>query len=198
MREAKGHVVLLNSDTLVTPGWLSGLQSCLASDERIGTATPWTNNGEIASFPRFCQPNPIPGQLEALGRLVGNAIVPTYPEIPTAVGFCMAISRQAIDIIGYFDEQQFGRGYGEENDFSMRALNAGFRNVLCDAVYVAHHGGSSFGPIGLRPGEDSMARLLQKHPGYLQRVRDFIESDPLAVHRARLLEACAQAGISLG
>lgn len=191
-------IVLLNSDTVVTPGWLSGLADCLASDPLIATATPWSNNAEIASFPVFCEANPIPESLDELGSLLAGLGDPAYPDIPTAVGFCMAIKRQVIEKIGYFDEEQFGRGYGEENDFSLRASLAGYRNVLCDAVYVAHHGGSSFGPTGMKPGEDSMARLLHKHPAYLQQVSAFIEADPLARHRERLSRACAQAGIRLG
>ena len=101
----------------------------------------------------------------------------------------MAISRRAIEQLGLFDEIAFGRGYGEENDFSMRAVAAGMKNVLCDNAYVAHHGGSSFTPLGLQPDQDSMQRLLGKHPGYLALVEDFIQSDPLSRHRQVLIDA---------
>ena len=110
----------------------------------------------------------------------------------------MAISRAAIDRIGLFDAEVFGRGYGEENDFSMRAVEAGMRNVLCDDVYVVHLGGRSFGPLGLRPGEESMQRLLSLHPGYLEQVRAFIASDPLAPRRQQLLDALNRANLALG
>ena len=66
LRATAGDVVLLNSDTLVTPGWLQGLQRCLVSDPAIATATPWTNNGEIASLPEFCKVNPVPPDLDAV------------------------------------------------------------------------------------------------------------------------------------
>jgi GT2 family glycosyltransferase len=182
----------------VTPGWLEALGRCLDSVERIATATPWTNNGEIASIPAFCRANPVPGDADAVGRFLSHRSQAEYPEIPTAVGFCMAISRTAIDALGLFDEETFGRGYGEENDFSMRARSAGFRNVLCDDAYVVHHGAASFGPTGLAPGDESMQRLLSRHPGYLEIVSRFIEEDPLAPLRDDLVRAMRSEGIALG
>lgn len=193
-----GDVVLLNSDTEVTPGWLQGLGRCFASDPAIATATPWTNNGEIVSLPRFCVVNPPPDDPDAVAAAVAGAGHARYPDLPTAVGFCMAVTRRAIDRIGLFDEVRFGRGYGEENDFCMRARAAGMRNVLCDDVYVVHLGGRSFGPLGLRPGEDSMRRLLDLHPGYLALVQAFIAEDPLAPRRQAVLDALDRAGVSLG
>jgi GT2 family glycosyltransferase len=197
MRLCHGDVVLLNSDTEVTDGWLQGLARCLAADAAIATATPWTNNGEIVSMPRFCAANPPPAEPEAVAAVVAACGPALYPELPTAVGFCMAVSRRAIERIGLFDEALFGKGYGEENDYSLRARAAGMRNVLCDDVYVVHLGGRSFGPLGLQPGEDSMRRLLSRHPDYLERVQAFIAADPLAARRQVILDALGRAGVSL-
>lgn len=197
LRECTGDVVLLNSDTEVTTGWLEGLARCLASDGSIATATPWTNNGEIASLPRFCAANPVPDDPEAVAAAVARAGPPVYPALPTAVGFCMAVARSAIERIGLFDEARFGKGYGEENDFSLRARTAGLRNVLCDDVYVVHLGGRSFSPLGLRPDAESMRRLLERHPDYLGQVEAFIAEDPLAARRQSILDALQRAGISL-
>jgi len=197
METTTRDVVLLNSDTIVTPGWLAGLQRCLASDASIATATPWTNNGEIVSVPAFCQANPVPADLDLVAEVLRRSGRVTYPELPTAVGFCMAIARSAINRIGMFDQELFGKGYGEENDFSMRARAAGYRNVLCDDVYVAHLGGRSFGPTGLKPDEFSMQRLLSRHPRYLELVQDFISTDPLAARRMELLQALERADVAL-
>jgi GT2 family glycosyltransferase len=197
MRACTGDVVLLNSDTEVTPGWLEGLARCLASDPDIATATPWTNNGEIASLPRFCEVNPVPVDPAGVAAAMGRSAPAQYPELPTAVGFCMAVSRRVIESIGLFDEERFGKGYGEENDFSMRAIAIGMRNVLCDDVYVVHLGGRSFSPLGLRPDADSMRRLLERHPDYMERVRRFIERDPLRARREAVLSAVRQAGVVL-
>jgi GT2 family glycosyltransferase len=198
MRLATGDVVLLNSDTEVTTGWLQGLQRCLESDASIATATPWTNNGEIASLPCCCAANPVPPNREAVAVCIAGTGRPAYPDLPTAVGFCMAIARRAIERVGLFDESRFGRGYGEENDFSMRVRHAGMRNVLCDDVYVVHLGGRSFGPLGLKPSADGMQRLLAVHPGYLALVEAFIGADPLAERRQAIIEALGRAHIPLG
>ena len=197
MRLTQNDVVLLNSDTEPTPGWLRGLQRCLLSDPLIATATPWTNNGEIASIPQFCQVNPVPPDASAVAAVIARTGKALYPELPTAVGFCMAIARRAIDRVGLFDEVVFGKGYGEENDFSMRAAQAGMRNVLCDDVYVVHLGGRSFGPTGLKPDESSMQRLLSRHPDYLRQVQEFITADPLSTRRAAILAALDRAGVAL-
>jgi GT2 family glycosyltransferase len=197
MSMLNGNIVLLNSDTEVTPGWLQGLSRCLASDTGIATATPWTNNGEIASIPRLCVDHAAPANPASVAEVIARSGTPIYPDIPTAVGFCMAISRAAIDAVGQFDADTFGRGYGEENDFSMRVAEAGWRNVLCDDVYVVHHGGASFGPLGLKPDESALQKLLALHPDYLERVQAFIDTDPLAARRGELIHALKQAGIEL-
>ena len=194
MRLADTDVVLLNSDTEVTGGWLQNLMVCLDSDTSIATATPWSNNGEIVSIPKFCVANPAPPNPDAIAATINSCGQPSYPPMPTAVGFCMAISLRAIKQIGLFDEATFGRGYGEENDFCQRAEQAGMRNVLCDDTYVVHHGGASFGPLGLKPDEESMQRLLAKHPDYLAKVTEFIKADPLAARRQQILDCLERKG----
>jgi len=195
MRLASTDVVLLNSDTEVTSGWLEHLADCLNSDPAIATATPWSNNGEIVSIPGFCARNPVPENPDAMASVIASCGKPVYPEMPTAVGFCMAISLLAINLVGLFDEVSFGRGYGEENDFCQRAERVGLRNVLCDDAYVVHHGGASFGPLGLKPDDNSMRRLLAKHPDYLHKISEFIQTDPFAERRQEVLDCLERAGL---
>ncbi|MFT7533899.1 MAG: GT2 family glycosyltransferase, partial [Gammaproteobacteria bacterium] len=96
MADQPGNIILLNSDTVVTPGWVEALSNCLNSDSKIATATPWSNNGEIVSIPTLCLATPVPEELAQLAKAISNSGPPEYPELPTAVGFCMAISRTAI------------------------------------------------------------------------------------------------------
>jgi GT2 family glycosyltransferase len=194
MQQSESDIILLNSDTEVTNGWLEKLALCLDSDKSIATATPWSNNGEIVSIPGFCIDNPVPENPDIIASVISSCGQPDYPDMPTAVGFCMAISRRAIRLLGLFDEVAFGRGYGEENDFCQRAEKAGLRNVLCDNAYVVHHGNASFGPLGLKPDETTMSRLLAKHPDYLRQVTEFIKEDPFAGRRQEILTCLDQAG----
>ena len=190
-------VVLLNSDTVTTPGWLQQIARCADSDPRIATITPWSNNAEICSFPRLCQDNPAPDHPDAIAEAAATLSPGDYPELPTAVGFCMYLRRAALRQLGGFDAETFGRGYGEENDFSLRAAAMGWRNVLCVTAYVVHVGGASFSALDLAPGGDNLARLLARWPDYNERVARFIMADPLAALRLQLLErirAMAAAG----
>ncbi|RFF26526.1 MULTISPECIES: glycosyltransferase family 2 protein [unclassified Wenzhouxiangella] len=189
-------VILLNADTRVTSGWLEAIERCAASGRDIASVTPLTNNGEIASIPTFCHPNPWPDAPERWAKACREAGPPLYPEVPTAVGFCMFLRRRAIDQIGLFDEAAYGRGYGEENDWCMRAARAGWRHVICDDAFVAHEGGASFGPLGLKPGGEAMETLLSRYPDYMERVRAFIEADPMAERRQKIVEAFRKANPS--
>lgn len=190
MAMSRRDVVLLNSDTVATVGWLDRLIEAAHSDVRIATVTPFSNNAEICSYPEFCTPNPPPVDADALA-LAMAAGAGSYPELPTAVGFCMYIRRDALTALGDFDAATFGRGYGEENDFCMRAAAHGWRNVLCDTAYVVHRGGASFALTGEKPGGEALARLSARYPSYNARVAEFIRADPLAPIRAAVLARMA-------
>lgn len=184
---ARSDVLLLNSDTVVTPGWFEALARCMASDPRLASATPWSNHAEIASLPGFCVANPVPVD-PARWAWACQTGQPEYPRLPTAIGFCMWVARRALDRIGDFDADTFGRGYGEENDWCCRALGHGFEHALCDDAYVVHVGGQSFGPLGEKPGGTALARLSARYPHYTGAVARFIQADPLAHRRARICE----------
>ena len=56
-----------------------------------------------------------------------------------------------LDLCGLLDEETFGRGYGEEVDFCLRATRVGLRHVVDDSTFVFHRG---LGPlVWKRPGE---------------------------------------------
>ncbi|MBK6395605.1 MAG: glycosyltransferase, partial [Betaproteobacteria bacterium] len=176
---SRRDVVLLNSDTIVTDGWLEALLRCAASTV-VGTITPWSNNAG-SSYPRFCVNNAWPAGADPapLARAFARAAVPSYPDLPTGVGFCFFVRRAMLDAIGGFDTA-FGAGYGEENDLCMRAAAAGWRNVLADDALVLHTGGRSFEKQKDALVPKNTATLLARHPGYLSLVHDYVAADPLA------------------
>ncbi len=189
--ETSGDVVLLNADTVTTTGWLARLSQAAVSRPKVATVTPWSNNAEICSLPNFCENNPRPADPDAVARTIAQTGDPSYPEIPTGVGFCLYVTRASLNALGGFDADRFGRGYGEENDYCRRAAAAGWVNLLCDDAYVVHRGGESFGPLGLAPNGDAMARLLEVHPDYERVVAEFIGRDPLAERREALAAGLA-------
>lgn len=190
MTRSRADIVLLNSDTIVTRGWLDAIRRCAASDPCIGTITPFSNNAEICSFPRLCENTEWPAGTdpERARAAIEAAAVPYYPDLPTGVGFCMFVRRALLDAIGPFD-LAFGAGYGEENDLCLRAHAAGFRNVLCDDAFVLHTGGRSFAGAKETLGIRNTELLLARHPHYLDLVRDYIARDPIAPLREAALTA---------
>lgn len=194
IRRSRHDVVLLNSDTVPTRGWLERLRVCLASDPRIATATPFSNNAEICSFPELCRAAPVPDDPDRMAAACRAAGPPSYPELPTGVGFCLAVSRRALEQLGGFDVATFGLGYGEENDFCRRAAGHGWRNVLCDDAFVGHVGNVSFGERALSPGGVNAERLSARYPDYNRLVAEFIANDPLAARRTAI-QAALEAGM---
>ncbi len=180
-------VVLLNSDTEVAPGWLDRLAACARSDPRIGTATPFSNNATICSYPRTLAANAIPaGESTAtLDAAFAAANAGRSQDIVTAVGFCMYITRACLDRVGAFDLERYGAGYGEEVDFCMRARRAGFRNVACADVFVRHVGEVSFGQAGAGRRESAQATVDGLYPEFQQMLAQFIPADPLRALRRR-------------
>lgn len=191
MAESPGDVVLLNSDTRVTPRWLERLVMAAHASERTASATPFSDNAGAFSSPVIGQPNVVPTHLtdDAAGRLVATASRRLRPETPTGNGFCMYIRRDALDDVGLFDADAFPRGYGEENDWSMRALERGWHHVVADDVYIYHEREASFGTEKASLAEAGRRVVDERHPGYTGRVRAFVNSPGLA----RAQEAVARA-----
>jgi GT2 family glycosyltransferase len=201
MRSAPGRdIVLLNSDTLVASGWLEELRGIAYSAPDIGTVTPLSNDATILSYPDVQGGNPVPGLAEtqrrdALARRVnGGAAV----EIPVGVGFCLYVKRACLDDVGVFRDDVFAQGYGEENDFCLRARHRGWRHVAAPGVFVAHVGGHSFGSAGRHLRARNSVLLERLHPGYGELVDAHIRADPLAEARRRLDLARWRAGRSRG
>ena len=188
MSHSKNDVILLNSDTIVTPRWVEKLDAALYSSPNVGTVTPWTNKGTICSLPRFCEDNELPPGLQAddISEMAEAVCQGKYLHLPTAVGFCTAIRRQVIDEVGLFDEKTYGRGYAEENDFSMRAKEAGYVNIHDDRTFILHKGSMTFSGEKEKVLESHLKKLTARHPQYIPLVLDFISRDPLSPLRSRI------------
>lgn len=189
--ESRGDVVLLNSDTVVTSGWLEKMIDAAYSSGDVGTVTPLSNNATLCSVPRPFVENLLPTgyEVDSFAALVERVSVREYPRLPTAVGFCMYIRRALIDDIGVFDAKTFAGGYGEENDFSMRALARGWVHVADDATFVFHAGSRSFGRERAGRQRRARATLRRRHPRYDATIAEFMKCDPLAGVRARIAHA---------
>lgn len=169
MKFSQNDVLLLNSDTQVSKDWIVKIKNCAYSDESIGSVTPLSNNATLVSVPKGLQRNePLENiSLEEYNTLIENCSYKEYPELPTAHGFCMFIKREVLNIVGFFDERSFEKGYGEENDFSFRLLDYGYKNVLCDDTLVYHKESQSFSNVRNKVLEDHLKIIRNRYPQYI-------------------------------
>ncbi|MEI8395492.1 MAG: FkbM family methyltransferase [Rhodospirillaceae bacterium] len=181
-------VVLLNSDTEVYGNWLDRLRAAAWGQARIGSVSPLSNNATICSYPVFNRNNACPDDVgyEELDRLAASANPDGTVEIPTTVGFCMYIRRDCLDETGPFDVDAFPRGYGEENDFCMRASARGWTHLLAGNVFVRHYGSVSFGAEKSSLIENGYRTLRARFPKYESIIRDFLIKDTARPLRQRL------------
>lgn len=195
IREAEGDVVLLNSDTEVTERWLEKLGAAARRRPRTASATPFSNNATLCSLPRPFAENALPSghSVASFGRLVEVLSRRLAPVIPTGVGFCLYLTREALDEVGLLDERGFGAGYGEEVDWCLRASTRGFTHVLDDTTFVWHRGGGSFGREAAERAKASERLLARRYPGFLPRVARFIAEDPLAAAREGVVDGLCPA-----
>jgi len=184
---AGDDVVLLNSDTLLPAFWLQRLRLAAYSASDIATVTPFSNDATLLSYPVPNRANPAPDRDETR-RIDGFAsqlsLAPI--EIPTAIGFCMFIKCRCLADLGGMREDLFAQGYGEENDFCLRARHMGWRHVAAPNVFIAHIGAQSFGGAHAHLRDRNLHILNMLHPGYGELITDFIQRDPLAAARRAL------------
>lgn len=183
-------VVWLNADTRVNGNWLDRLRAVAYSAKDIASATPFTNNGELMSFPESRVSHTMPSaqqqtELDEMARVTDSPAV----EIETGCGFCLYIKRDAIDVAGYLDEVHLMRGYGEETDWCLRARSLGWRHMGAPNVFVAHQGGISFGEEKSLRVAHNNAILRRRYPNASARYQDFCVRDPLKVPRQALQRA---------
>ncbi|TGD94626.1 glycosyltransferase [Methylobacterium nonmethylotrophicum] len=181
-------VILLNSDAIPFGDWIDRMLWHARAHPDAATLTPLSNNATIASYPQFNFNNRIHleltlPELDACARESNRHL---SSEVPTGIGFCFYMRRSIIDAIGDFDAETFGRGYGEENDFCLRAQKAGYRNLLVHDVFVYHSGGASFDNTFAKDTAQIEKRLFRKHPDYTSQVLAYVEADPAREARIRL------------
>lgn len=198
-------VVLLNSDTIVTTGWLKGLTRCMASASDIGVVGPLSNAASWQSVPELFDAdgafaiNALPEGItpDDMAAKVALASKREYPCVPFINGFCFMLKRDVIDAIGLMDDQLFPIGYGEENDYCMRASMAGFRLAVADDAYVFHAKSRSFGHARRKQLSTAGAAALESKYGkdvIAKLVRELRDNSQLELVRKRLARLAGRPG----
>lgn len=174
---AAPYVVLVNSDVIVTPGWLSRMLRCAESDPKIAAVNPFTNRAANIDIPMAPGAN-----FYSMDEILKKRSRRDYPDIVTGVGFCLLLRRVALEEVGLFDEV-FGYGYCEESDLCMRLTTRGWRTVIADDVYVYHKGRATFADSEQRYEHNRRIFDDRWKAEYLRQYRTFLKVDPLAPSR---------------
>lgn len=141
-------ITLLNSDTYISVGFSERILACFSSDEKIGVASPILAHGNPFSVPPqlggcVLDKESLVRRLEDM-EAKARKIVPVYPDIVFPDGACFSMHKACLERVGLFDGR-YSPGYFEELDFCMRAVEAGYRTVFIDNLYVYHKSHASFG-----------------------------------------------------
>ena len=190
-----GDALLLNADTILSPGVLDRLAALSRSSPGIGTITPFSNNGELTSYPERHTANPTPSleettKLNARARAAnGDALV----DLPNGVGFCLYITEACLAAVPGLPEV-YAQGYYEDVEFCLAAREHGFRSVAAPGVFVGHAGSKSFGARKRALVMRNQSLIEARFPGHRLETAAFVEIDPLAPFRAALDAAAPPAG----
>ncbi len=142
-----GHVVLLNSDTIVPSGWLSRLLEAMGQADDIGMVGPMSNNVsgtqqiDGLSFSTEAEIDEYALKLHSENR--GK-----IRDATRLVGFCLLIRDTLFERIGKFDES-YGVGNYEDDDYCLRARQVGYRLVIAEDAFVFHYGSRTFLGMGI-------------------------------------------------
>ena len=165
-------VVLLNSDTILTPEWLDRLVACMQSDPQIGMVGPLSNTASWQSVPKIEDDgdwaiNPLPSGVSpaCFSQLITLQSARLWMEMPLLNGFCLMIRYKLLDEVGLFDEENFGRGYGEEDDLVLRSRNKGWKMALADDVYIYHTQSKSYSSGKRHALSEQAGKILRRKHG---------------------------------
>jgi GT2 family glycosyltransferase len=184
LAEGADYIWLLNNDAVAAPHTLASCVAAMSADPALGLTSPVILNADAGDEVEFC------GGLWNDNSFATTNDPATYriwhrtrPDRLWLVGTALLIRRSVVDAIGLFDEKLFA--YWEDNDYSVRALRAGFRcAVVLDGV-VRHWSGRPKTDPGAKPVHYHyyMARneilFIRKHLSLSQQPRPLL----WAVHR---------------
>lgn len=122
------YVCVLNNDLRFTSGWLEEMIRVAQADPTIGVVNPTSNT--------FGNRPPRGMPLEAYARHL-RSLQGRWTEVGMCTGFCMLITREVVDRVGALSEE-VDRAFFEDEDYSMRAQQAGYRCVVAESAYVFH------------------------------------------------------------
>lgn len=135
------YIILLNNDTVVTDGWLARLIYYLDRYPEVGMVGPVTNiTGNEAKIDVTYSSI---DEIDAFAAQNARDYRGCYFEIKMLSMFCVAFRRGLFDEIGPLDER-FGIGMFEDDDYSLRVKQKGYKLICVEDVFIHHFHSASF------------------------------------------------------
>ena len=178
IRESRGeYVLILNNDTLVTPGWLGRMLSHVAKPG-VGVVGPMSNHAIPIQQIEFSPQNQ--DDLNAFAAQRGEIEKGATNDVPYLSGLCLLLRREVIQTVGAFDAR-FGLGNWEDADLGLRALCAGYSLKVARDVFIHHFGGQTTAAEGINRNDPMFTNweLLKQKWGVEQRPLDELSQERL-------------------
>ncbi len=172
-------LIVLNSDTLVTPGWMDALHALLLADPSLGAITPATNHaGEPAQMDYATVDLPAAKALALVAKRAAAAKPDAAPRLlylPQRVTFfCVALRREVWESFHGLDER-YAVGNYEDEDLCLRLRVAGYRLGVAMHVFVYHHNNATFTANKI----SHVGWMTRNVAVFAGRAREFAEADPV-------------------
>lgn len=191
-------ITLLNSDTIVTSKWSEKVIEHFNVYSHLGVLGVLSNAASTQSVPGI-QANGLQTAINDIPNGVSIQSIADYltdkfsvhdmPYVPLVHGFCLSVRKASLDDIGFFDEELFPKGYGEETDFCLRIQDAGYALGIAMNVYIYHSKSKSYSSSSreqnMLDGWNNLVRkygktrlkrdieVMEKHP-LLKLARDYV------------------------
>lgn len=150
LSEGADFIWLVNNDAAPAPDALELMLRSFQADAGIGLASPTIRNGDAGDEVEFC------GGLWEAGAFHTTDDAATYehwretrPRQIWLVGTALLLRRELVEAVGLFDDRFFA--YWEDNDYSVRSIRAGYRNVVVPGAVVRHWSGLPKTDPGTKP-----------------------------------------------
>ncbi|HEY4812805.1 MAG TPA: glycosyltransferase, partial [Solirubrobacteraceae bacterium] len=172
-RLAPADVLILSEPCRVTPGWLQRMREAARADSNIATASALADAGTELALSEDPERMGTAGELAEQAQDLAAHTLRLHPRLNCAVGPCVYVRREALELVGALDEELELR-WALEVDFAQRCLLSGLAHLAADDVLVQP----------LRPAHDSTeelpAALTARYP-YLPAPPAVADSDVLAL-----------------
>lgn len=142
-------VILLNNDTLLTPGFDKKLVDVLLTKPAVKAAAPVSNHPtDLFQFRDSLYPVRFdgfytPDAVEDAFRRHMPVISDTITISPYLTGMCLALDRKVFVAVGVFD-QYYRNGYFEDLDLCCRIREGGNQLAIVEDCFVFHQGHATY------------------------------------------------------